>query len=163
MHIRPAEPSDVPALHRMIEELAEFEREPEAVVATADDLAAALFAPSPHLFADVAIDDRGDVVGMAIWFYNYSTWLGKHGIYLEDLYVRPHARGQAIGEALLKYLAQRCLNEGLGRIDWWVLRWNNSDETSAGRLYSRIGATAMDEWVPMRLTGEALQTFGKGS
>lgn len=147
----------------MIVELAEFEREPDAVLATAEDLAAALSAPSPHLFADVATDDQGEPIGMAIWFYNYSTWLGKHGIYLEDLYVRPQARGKAVGEALLKHLAQRCIREGLRRIDWWVLRWNNSDETSAGRLYSRIGASAMDEWVPMRLTGEALDALAKGS
>lgn len=158
MEIRPAQASDVDAMHEMIVELAVFEREPDAVIATAADLEAALFAPTPHLFADVAVSD-GIVVGMAIWFYNYSTWLGRHGIYLEDLYVRQSARGEGAGEALLKGLAKRCLEEKLGRLDWWVLRWNNQPDSSAGRLYSRIGAKALDEWVPMRLTGEELEKF----
>lgn len=158
MEIRRALPTDVEAMHEMIVELAVYEKEPEAVVATAADLKEALFATSPHLFADVAVVD-GAVVGMAIWFYNYSTWLGRHGIYLEDLYVRPSARGQGVGEALLRALAQRCVGENLGRLDWWVLRWNNEPDSSAGRLYSRIGARPLDEWVPMRLTGEELKKF----
>lgn len=158
MEIRPARPQDVLAMHQMIIELAEYEKEPDAVVGAAADLNAALFADSPHLFADVAVDGQ-EVVGMAIWFYNYSTWLGRHGIYLEDLYVRPVARGKGAGELLLKTLAQRCVSENLGRLDWWVLRWNNEPDSSAGRLYSRIGAVAMDEWVPMRLTGNELKKF----
>lgn len=159
MEIRTALPADTQAMHQMILELAEYEREPDAVVAKAEDLAAALFAEEPHLFADVAIIN-GEVVGMAIWFYNYSTWLGKHGIYLEDLYVSSSVRGAGVGEALLQRLARRCVEENLGRLEWWVLRWNNSSETSAGRLYSRIGAMSMDEWVPMRLTDQALVEFG---
>ena len=149
-------------MHEMIVELAVFEQEPDAVVGSAADLNAALFASTPHLFADVAVIDD-EVVGMAIWFYNYSTWLGRHGIYLEDLYVRPTARGRGVGELLLKELAQRCIRENLGRLDWWVLRWNNQPDSSAGRLYSRIGAVAMDEWVPMRLTGKELTDFASDS
>lgn len=156
VEIRPAHSGDVEAMHEMIVELAEYEREPDAVIASAEDLRAALFAEQPHLFADVATID-GNVIGMTIWFYNYSTWLGRHGIYLEDLYVRPSARGKGVGEQLLKSLAQRCMSENLGRLDWWVLRWNNQPDSSAGRLYSRIGAKALDEWVPMRLTGDELK------
>lgn len=160
MKIRSARPSDVAAMHAMIKELATYEREPEAVTGTPQDLERALFTSAPHLFADVAVNDDDQPIGMAIWFYNYSTWLGKHGIYLEDLYVSPAARGEGVGEALLQNLARRCVAEGLGRLEWWVLRWNNEPESSAGRLYARIGAVAMDDWVPMRLTGAALSNLG---
>ena len=159
MRIREATPDDVNGIHRMIVELAEYEREPDAVVATVDDLHARLFAPDPHVFAHVAEDESGAVVGMAIWFLNFSTWLGRHGIYLEDLYVREHARGQGVGEALLRQLASMCVERGYGRLEWWVLDWN----APAIDFYRAKGAIAMDEWTVYRLTGAALTEFADPS
>lgn len=141
----------------MIRELAEYEREPDAVLATASDLERHLFADTPHLFGHVAEDDSGNIIGMALWFLNYSTWLGKHGIYLEDLYVRENARGQGIGEALLKELAKICVERGYGRLEWWVLDWN----TPAIDFYKSRGAVAMDEWTVYRVTGEELSQLAK--
>ena len=157
--IREAKPSDVAAIHDMIVELAVYEKEPDAVLATSDDLHHNLFGPDPALFAHVAEDEDGTVVGFALWFLNYSTWLGKHGIYLEDLYVKADHRGGGHGKALLAHLAGICIGRGYGRLEWWVLDWN----TSARGFYESIGAQGLTEWIPYRVTGEALTDLALGS
>lgn len=151
VRVRPAVPDDVPRISELIRELAEYERSADQVVATADDLRAALFASSPALFGHVAICEQ-EVVGFALWFINYSTWVGKHGIYLEDLYVTPDMRGRGAGKALLAELASICVQRGYGRLDWWVLDWN---EPAIG-FYRSIGAEAMSEWTVYRLSGKPL-------
>lgn len=150
--IREATHSDINIIHDMIVELAVYEREPDAVLATPGDLEAALFGPAPALFAHVAEDESGTVVGFALWFLNYSTWLGRHGIYLEDLYVKPEHRGAGHGVALLSTLANICIERGYGRLEWWVLDWN----TPARDFYESIGADALTEWIPYRVTGDSL-------
>ncbi len=149
--IRPARPGDVPAIHQMMLELAEYERARHEVTATGEDLRRALFAPQPALFAHVAEAD-GQLAGFAVWFLNYSTWAGRHGIYLEDLYVRPRWRGGGHGRALLAELARICVARGYARLEWWVLDWN----TPARGFYESLGAVPMDEWTVHRLTGPAL-------
>jgi GNAT superfamily N-acetyltransferase len=152
--IRPARAGDVPAIHRLIRDLAAYERSLAEAIATEQDLAAALLAERPALFAHVAEDD-GRVVGFALWFLNYSTWLGRHGIYLEDLYIVPDMRGRGHGKALLAALARICVERGYGRLEWWVLDWNSP----ARRFYDSLGAVAMDEWTVHRLTGPALRAL----
>lgn len=149
--IRPARPEDVPAVVAMVHELAEYERAPEQCHLTEEQLRVALFGPTPALYGHVAVDATGQPVGFALWFLNFSTWTGVHGIYLEDLYVRPAARGTGAGRRLLATLAAICVERGYRRLDWWMLNWN-----PAARFYAAIGATPMDEWVPYRLTGAAL-------
>ena len=149
--IRPARPGDVPAIHQMMLELAEYERARAQVTATGEDLRRALFAPRPALFAHVAEED-GQPAGFAVWYLSYSTWAGRHGIYLEDLYVRPQWRGTGHGRALLAELARICVARGYPRLEWWVLDWN----TPARGFYESLGAAAMDEWTVHRLTGPAL-------
>jgi GNAT superfamily N-acetyltransferase len=156
--IREATPADVPAIHQLIIELAIYEKEPDAVEATTEDLHAALFSDSKSkvgkasAYAHVAtVED--EVVGIAIWFLNYSTWQGVHGVYLEDLYVTPEHRGSGIGKALLKTLAKLCVERGYGRFQWWVLDWNKPSID----FYEAHGAVAMDEWTVYRLTGDALK------
>lgn len=158
MLIRSAEPRDVQRIHALMIELAEYEKLAHEVEATAADLQDHLFRDNPALFATVAELD-GVVVGMAIWFLNYSTWQGKHGLYLEDLYVQPAHRGQGFGLALMRHLAAICLERGYGRFQWWVLDWN----TPSIDFYKSIGAIAMDEWTTFRLTGEALKRFGSAT
>lgn len=138
----------------MICELAIYEKEPDAVVATEKDLENKLFSANPAVFAHVAEVD-GKVVGFALWFLNYSTWLGKHGIYLEDLYVKPQARGKGVGKSLLRALAALCIERDYGRLEWWVLDWNSP----AIDFYRTQGAVPMDEWTVHRLTGSALTEF----
>jgi len=151
MLVRPATPSDVPVLLALVRELAEYEREPDAVTMTGAQLTSALFVPEPHLFAHVAeVEDQ--VIGMAIWFLNFSTWEGRHGIYLEDLYVTPAARGAGAGRRLLQTLAEICLTNGYPRLELSVLDWN----TPAIGFYRSIGAIGMDEWTVQRVTGDAL-------
>ncbi|WP_017571958.1 GNAT family N-acetyltransferase [Nocardiopsis halotolerans] len=161
--IRPARSDDVPVMHAMVCELAEYEKEPEAVVATEEDLHTALFGPEPAVFAHVAEEEDGDgaatVVGFALWFRNYSTWTGRHGVYLEDLYVRPEARGRGHGLSLLRELARICVERGYTRLEWSVLDWN---EPSI-RFYEALGSRPMDEWTVRRLEGEALATLGSVS
>ena len=148
--IRPARPEDVPAVVAMVHELAEFERAPEQCHITEPQLRAALFAVRPALFGHVAV--RGDdLVGYALWFLNFSTWEGVHGIYLEDLYVSPAARRTGAGRLLLATLAGICVDRGYQRLDWGVLHWNPARD-----FYAALGAVAMDEWIPYRLSGEAL-------
>ncbi|QMU72601.1 GNAT family N-acetyltransferase [Streptacidiphilus sp. P02-A3a] len=155
--IRPATPEDVPAIHAMVRELAEYERALEDARASEEQLHAALFGPHPAAFAHIAEDDTsGSVVGFALWFLNFSTWKGVHGLYLEDLYVRPQARGGGHGKALLTELARICVQRGYGRLEWSVLDWN---EPSIG-FYKALGAVPMDEWTVFRLTGEPLAVLG---
>ena len=140
----------------LVRELAEYEREPDAVEATEDQLHQVLFGPHPSVFCDVAEVD-GAVIGMAIWFLNFSTWLGRNGIYLEDLYVTPAHRGAGHGKALLVHLARRCVDAGYGRMEWSVLDWN----TPAIDFYVGLGATGMHEWTTHRITGEALVSLAR--
>ena len=153
--IRSARPEDVTAIHDMIVELAVYEREPDAVLATPADLHGHLFGTDPALFAHVVEDSEHGVVGFALWFLNYSTWLGKHGIYLEDLYVKPEHRGAGYGVALLSELARICVERGYGRLEWWVLDWN----APARGFYESLDADALTEWIPYRVTGEALRAL----
>lgn len=154
--IRPAVPADVPEILTMIAELAAYEREPESAVATAEQLHAALFGPAPAVFARIAAEQDPDgaetVVGMAVYFRTFSTWTGTHGIWLEDLYVRPGARGGGHGKNLLAALAQECRENGYARLEWTVLDWN----APAIGFYRSIGAVPMDEWTTQRLSGDAL-------
>ncbi|CAN5308107.1 GNAT family N-acetyltransferase [soil metagenome] len=143
--------TDSALIYRFIRDLAEYEKLLSAVEATQDDVIAALFGENPKAFCDIAEID-GAPVGFALWFYNYSTFVGRHGIYLEDLFVRPEARGSGAGKALLANLARRCLDEKLGRLEWAVLDWN----APSIAFYDSLGAAAMDEWIVRRMTGEAL-------
>ena len=152
--IRPATSADVAAIHALIVELAIYEREPDAVVATVEQIEENLFGADPVAYCHVAEID-GQVVGIAIWFLNYSTWLGKAGLYLEDLFVKPEFRSRGLGLQLMKTLAQICVERGYERFQWWVLDWN---EPSIN-FYKSIGAEAMDEWTVYRLSGSALIKF----
>ncbi|MEK9664078.1 MAG: GNAT family N-acetyltransferase [Candidatus Nanopelagicales bacterium] len=153
MSIREATPADVSEILAMIRELADYERAVHEVVATEELLRESLFSAEPAVFALIAQDDdSGDVVGFALWFRNFSTWLGRHGVYLEDLYVRPEHRGSGHGKAMLQQLARIAVDRGYGRFEWWVLDWN----TPALEFYRSIGAEPMDEWTVQRVTGDAL-------
>jgi GNAT superfamily N-acetyltransferase len=145
--IRAAVPADVPVVVALIKELATYEREPAAAVATDDLLAAALFGDAPAVYCHVA-EAGGEVVGFALWFLNFSTWLGRHGVYLEDLYVRPSYRGRGLGKALLLSLVEIARERGYGRVEWAVLDWN----TPAQDFYRSLGAVPMDGWTVWRLT-----------
>jgi GNAT superfamily N-acetyltransferase len=157
LKIRAATPADAGTIYGFVRDLAEYERLTDAVQAREADLARDLFGPSPRVFCDIALD-AGQPIGFALWFYNYSTFKGRHGIYLEDLFVRPEARGRGAGKALLRTLARRCVGEGLGRLEWAVLDWN---APSIG-FYDSLGAEAMDEWTVRRLSGEALARLAGG-
>ena len=150
--IRPAKSADAPLILDLIRELAAYERLAHEVDATEPALAAALFGPTPRVFCELAEWD-GKPAGFALWFYSFSTFLGRYGIYLEDLFVRPERRGRGIGRALLARLAARCRDEGLPRLEWAVLRWN---EPSIG-FYRALGAEPKDEWTSYRLSGAALR------
>jgi GNAT superfamily N-acetyltransferase len=154
--IRRAQPSDVDRMVELVYELAEYERAPEDCHVTADQLHTALFSDSPALFAHVAEHDN-EVVGIALWFLNFSTWDGEHGIYLEDLYVRPTGRGAGLGKALLVALAEECVRNGYTRLQWSVLDWN---EPAIG-FYKALGATPMDEWTVFRVSGDALNRLAE--
>lgn len=144
--IRPARREDAAALLSLVRELADFEGAPEQVVTTEADLVAALFCEHPRVHAHVA-DRQGAVQAMVVWFVNYSTWTGRHGIYVEDLVVTPGARGLGLGRALLTELARLALARGYTRMDWAVLDWNQP----AIDFYRHLGASALEDWVPFRL------------
>ena len=156
--LRTAVPSDVPAILGMIHDLAVYEKEPDAVRNTEEMLHATLFGENPQIYAHVVDSPvSGEpIVGFALWFLNYSTWEGTHGIYLEDLYVRPEARGGGHGRRLLQKLAQIAVERGYARVEWSVLDWN---EPSIN-FYRSFGAGPMDGWHVFRLAGEALGSFG---
>jgi len=149
--IRPAAPADAPAIYQLIRDLAEYERSLPHVTGTPEQLREALFGPASAVFAHVA-EHEGQLAGFALWFVNFSTWECQHGIYLEDLYVRPELRGHGHGRQLLAALAALCVERGYGRLQWWVLDWN---EPAIG-FYRALGAVGMDEWTVFRLSGRAL-------
>jgi len=154
--IRTAEPRDVPAILALVHELALYEKEPDAVEATEAHFREALFPQdhAPTAFAHVAVVD-GTVVGMAIWYVTFSTWLGGAGIWLEDLFVSPEHRGSGLGKGLLATLAAVCAERGYARLEWWVLKWN----TPSIGFYDSIGGQSMDEWLTYRLDGRALDAL----
>ena len=154
MSIRPVRPGDVPAVVGLVRELAAYERAEHEVRLTEEQLAAALFGESPKLFGHVAVVEDA-VVGMALWFLNFSTWRGTHGIYLEDLFVQPAHRGRGLGKELLRTLAEVCVERGYSRLEWAVLDWN----TPSIEFYKAAGAVPMDEWTVFRLTDRALTDF----
>ncbi|MEW2546646.1 GNAT family N-acetyltransferase [Streptomyces sp. NPDC047002] len=155
--IRSATPADVPEIHAMIRELAEYEKALHEARATEAQLHEALFGERPAAYAHLAVDDRdGTPVGFALWFLNFSTWRGVHGLYLEDLYVRPDHRGGGHGKALLRTLAALCVDRGYERLEWSVLDWN---EPSIA-FYRALGARPQDGWTVYRLTDEPLRALG---
>jgi GNAT superfamily N-acetyltransferase len=150
--IRPADPSDAALILRFIRALAVYEREPDAVVATEETLLAHGFGPNPYFHCLIAELD-GSPAGFAFYFFDYSTWLGQPGIYLEDLFVDPTFRGQGVGKALLEALARIALERGCARMKWEVLDWNEP----AIDFYRAMGAEFLDEWRNVRLSGDALK------
>ncbi|MEU2677217.1 GNAT family N-acetyltransferase [Streptomyces sp. NPDC007107] len=155
--IRTATAEDVPAIHTMVRELAEYEKALDEAKASEQQLREALFGERPAAYAHVAVsDDDGEVVGFALWFLNFSTWRGVHGVYLEDLYVRPGRRGGGYGKALLRELARICVERGYGRLEWSVLNWN----APSIAFYESLGARPQDEWTVYRLTDGALAELG---
>jgi GNAT superfamily N-acetyltransferase len=156
--VRRVREADLPAVTGLVHELAEYERLTHECELTAGQLREALFGPAPALFGHVAEVD-GEVAGFALWFLNFSTFRGVHGIFLEDLYVRPEHRGSGLGTAVLTELAEECLRRGYARLEWSVLDWN---APSIG-FYKSLGAMPMDEWTVFRLTGDALGALGAGA
>jgi GNAT superfamily N-acetyltransferase len=155
--IRTATPADIPVIHALVRELAEYEKALEEAKATPEQLREALFGAHPAAYAHIAVDDTtGEPAGFALWFLNFSTWRGVHGIYLEDLYVRPEARGAGHGKALLTELARICVERGYQRLEWSVLNWNRPSID----FYESLGARAQDEWTVYRLTDGALAALG---
>jgi GNAT superfamily N-acetyltransferase len=152
--VRVATIADVPLIHQFIRELAEYERLLHEVEASEADIRRDLFGENPRCFCEIA-EYEGKPVGFALWFYNYSTFRGRAGIYLEDLFVRTEARGVGAGKALLRRLAQRCIDADLGRLEWAVLNWN----APSIAFYDSLGASAKTEWTVRRLDGEALETL----
>ncbi|MFC3710990.1 GNAT family N-acetyltransferase [Sphingoaurantiacus capsulatus] len=155
--IRDATAADVPTILRFVKELAIYEREPDAVKATEADLTRVLFGDRPYAEAIIA-EEGATPLGFALFFHNFSTWTGKPGIYLEDLYVTPDARGAGVGKALLARLAAIGVERDCGRLEWSVLDWN----APAIAFYRSLGAVAMDEWTVNRVTGDALKALARG-
>lgn len=155
LRIRPATKADGALVYSFVRDLAEYERLLDDVAATQVDIDSALFGPNPRVFCDIGEWD-GAAAGFALWFYNFSTFRGRHGIYLEDLFVRPAFRGKGIGKALLVNLAKRAVAESCARVEWLVLDWN---EPSI-KFYESLGAIPMEEWSIFRLTGDALRKLG---
>ncbi|MCD7060095.1 GNAT family N-acetyltransferase [Pelagibacterium xiamenense] len=152
--IRRAGKDDAALVLEFIVKLADFEKLNDEVSATEGDIVNSLFCDEPRVFCEIA-ELEGRPVGFALWFYTFSTFQGRHGIWLEDLYVEPHARGNGIGKALLVNLAKRCKDEGLGRLSWWVLNWNES----AIDFYRAQGAVLHDEWTTCRVSGPELEAL----
>lgn len=154
--IRAATPADLPVLHALIRELADYERALSEAKATGEQLHTALFGADPVAHALIAVDDTtGEAAGFALWFRNFSTWTGTAGLYLEDLFVRPQSRGAGHGKALLAALAAICVERGWSRFEWAVLDWNEK----ALAVYRAVGALPQDEWTVQRLTGPALEAL----
>ncbi|MEV6395563.1 GNAT family N-acetyltransferase [Streptomyces sp. NPDC051907] len=154
--IRTAVLADVPVIHAMVRELAEYEKAPDEVRLTEEQLREALFGERPSVFAHIAETADGQVAGFSLWFLNFSTWRGTNGIYLEDLYVRPELRGGGYGKELLTELARICVERGYERLEWSVLDWN----TPSINFYKALGALPQDEWTVYRLTDDALRRLG---
>ena len=153
--IRAAEAGDAALIVQFIRELAAYEKLSHEVRATEDDIVRDLFASAPLVFCEIA-EWAGEPVGFALWFYTYSTFQGRHGIWLEDLFVDPAMRGKGIGKALLVHLARRCMDEELGRLEWWVLDWNAPSIV----FYKGQGGVMQEEWTKVRVDGEALRRLG---
>ena len=156
MTIRPAAPADLPLIAMLVRELAEYEKLADQAVATEADFAESLFGPAPKAHA-LIVEQDGQPAGFAIYFYNFSTFLGRPGIYVEDVFIRPEFRRGGFGRAIFKYLARKAVDENCGRMEWWVLDWNEP----AIRFYGSLGAVPMDEWTVQRLTGDALKSFAE--
>ena len=152
--IRAAVPADSALIFALVRELADYEKLSGEVDATPERIAAALFSTQPRLFCDIA-EWNGEPAGFSVWFLNFSTFRGRHGLYVEDLFVRPALRGNGIGKALMARLARLCIEQGLARFEWAGLDWN----APGIAFYRSIGATVMDDWRICRLTGKALQAF----
>jgi len=155
--IRDAVAADAPTILRFIRELAIYENAEHEVKATVESITASIFGDGSVTSALIC-EREGQPIGFAVWFLSYSTWLSRNGLYLEDLYVTPDARGSGAGKALLKRLAAIAVEKGCGRFEWSVLDWNEP----AIRVYQAIGAEAQDEWVRYRLSGDALKAFASG-
>ena len=155
--IRAARGADAPLILELIHDLAEYEKLLHEVKTTVADVERVLFGPAPRAFCDIAEVD-GEAQGFALWFYNLSTFEGRHGIHLEDLYVRPQTRGRGVGKMLLRRLAQRCRDENLPRLEWAVLDWN----APSIAFYDSLGAAAKTEWITRRLSGEPLARLAQG-
>ena len=153
--IRPARPGDEAVIARFIRDLAVYEKLEHEARATPEDISRDLFGDAPKVFCELA-EWAGEPIGFALWFYTYSTFQGRHGIWLEDLFIAPEARGRGAGRALIEALARRCVAEGLGRLEWWVLNWN----APSIAFYQSRGAVLMDEWTKCRLDGAALARLG---
>lgn len=151
VRLRDATPADLATIFRFVRELAEYEKLADQVVATQADFGKALFGDNPRAFA-LILEVDGVPAGFVLWFYNFSTFLGRHGIWIEDVFVAPEFRGRGLGGMVFRHLAARAVAEGLGRLEWWVLDWNKP----AIDFYQGIGAVPMDEWTVQRVTGEAL-------
>ena len=156
--IRRARPDEAGLVLSLVRELAEYEKLLHEVEATEQMIAGALFEANPRLFCDIA-EWNGEVAGFAVWFINFSTFSGRSGIYLEDLFVRPALRGKGIGKALLSHLARICVTQGWSRLQWSVLDWN----TPSIDFYKSLGAVLMDEWTVCRINGAALTALAKGA
>jgi GNAT superfamily N-acetyltransferase len=156
LRLRDARPDDLATVDRLIRALAKYERLEHEAQATHEQLGNALFGPSPKVFALLCEWD-GKPVGLCIWFYNFSTFLGRHGIYIEDIFVEPEFRGRGIGREVFRYLAQRALAEDCGRIEWQVLNWNEP----AINFYRGIGAEPRTDWHVQRITGAALHALAR--
>jgi GNAT superfamily N-acetyltransferase len=156
LNLRPATPLDVPAILQLVRALAAYERAPDAVVATEQDFLRHGFRAAPR-FSVLLAEQDGEVAGFALWFFTFSTWLGKPGLYLEDLFVRPELRRRGIGKALMLELARTAVREGCGRFEWSVLDWNQP----AIDFYRSLGARLMEEWVVCRVEGDALRALAE--
>jgi GNAT superfamily N-acetyltransferase len=158
LHVRRARSDEAGLVLSLVRELAEYEKLSHEVEATEADIAAALFGENPVLFCEIAEWD-GEPAGFAVWFLNFSTFAGRPGIYLEDLFVRPAQRGKGIGRALLTHLAKQCIANGWSRLQWSVLDWN----TPSIDFYKSLGAVLMDEWTICKVSGPALMALAKGA
>jgi GNAT superfamily N-acetyltransferase len=156
--IRRARPDEAGLVLSLVRELAEYEKLLHEVEATEAGIGAALFGDNPRLFCDIA-EWNGEVAGFAVWFINFSTFSGRAGIYLEDLFVRPALRGKGIGKALLSHLAKQCVANSWSRLQWAVLDWN----TPSIEFYKSLGAVLVDEWTICRVGGEALTALAQGA
>jgi len=159
VRIRRAISEDLLTIHQLIRDLALYERALEMAQATPEQIRDSFFSDAPIVFCDLVENDDREVVGFAVWFLNYSTWTGTHGIFLEDLFIKPEFRGHGYGKSLLVHLAQECVAKGYHRLNWSVLDWNQPSID----FYRSLGADALDEWTEFRLTGEALSKLAGSS